>query len=271
MAQSKLAGKSVIVTGGASGIGLAGVRFFASEACKITILDISAASAQAVVTSLQAEFPSASFLYKECDISDWEQQKTVFEDVYKEVGSIDYVFANAGVSEIGTFLKKDEGEPTKPNLRTLEINLLGSIYSIKLAVHYMRKNTATNKGSIICTASNAGLYGFPIAPMYGTSKHAIVGTVRSLAKPLEADGIQINAICPNCIATGLADDNLFSNMILTPMSVAVDAIREFATKPDLTGSTAEISGDKFTLRTQPEFVDDITEKNFATFWSLGYA
>jgi NAD(P)-dependent dehydrogenase (short-subunit alcohol dehydrogenase family) len=63
----------------------------------------------------------------------------------------------------------------------------------------MRKNTGAQKGSILCTASNAGLYGFPIAPMYGVSKHAIVGAVRSLAKPLQADGIQINAICPNCI------------------------------------------------------------------------
>lgn len=63
----------------------------------------------------------------------------------------------------------------------------------------MRKNAGEHKGSILCTASNAGLYGFPIAPMYGTSKHAIVGAVRSMAKPLQADGIQINAICPNCI------------------------------------------------------------------------
>ena len=73
------------------------------------------------------------------------------------------------------------------------------------------------------------------------------------------------------VATGLADDNLFSSMILTPISVAVDAVREFVTKPELTGSTAEISGDKFTLRSPPEFVDEITKKNFDTFWSLGYA
>lgn len=63
----------------------------------------------------------------------------------------------------------------------------------------MRKNTAVQKGSIVCTASNAGLYPFPIAPMYATTKHAVVGAVRSLAKNLEKDGIQINALCPNCI------------------------------------------------------------------------
>src|SRR6187402_1064986 len=64
----------------------------------------------------------------------------------------------------------------------------------------MRKNTTSpQKGHIICTASNAGLYPFPIAPMYGITKHGVVGAVRSFAKPLEADGIRINGICPNCI------------------------------------------------------------------------
>ncbi len=142
---------------------------------------------------------------------------------------------------------------------------------MKLAVHYMRKNSSEQKGLIVCTASNAGLYPFPIAPMYGTSKHGVVGTVRSLAKSLQPEGIRINAICPNCIATGLADDNLFSQMLLTPMSVAIDAIRVFVANQSMTGVTAEISGEKFTIRDPPELVDELTRKNFETFWSLGYA
>ena len=167
-------------------------------------------------------------------------------------------------------------------------NILSETIAIKLAVHYMRKKTSAQKGLIVCTASNAGLYPFPIAPMYGTSKHGVVGTARSLAKPLEPEGIRINAICPNCIgmletpffprhksdinaATGLADDNLFSHMLLTPMSVAIDAIREFVANPKLSGITAEISGEKFTIREPPELVDEMTRKNFDTFWSLGYS
>jgi NAD(P)-dependent dehydrogenase (short-subunit alcohol dehydrogenase family) len=50
--------------------------------------------------------------------------------------------------------------------------------AVKLAIHYIRKNNSTSKGSIVCTSSNAGLHPFPIAPMYATSKHAIVGAVR---------------------------------------------------------------------------------------------
>jgi hypothetical protein len=72
-------------------------------------------------------------------------------------------------------------------------------------------------------------------------------------------------------ATGLADDNLFSRMLLTPMSVAIDAIREFVMNQKLSGVTAEISGQKFTIREPPELVDEMTRKNFETFWSLGYA
>lgn len=72
-------------------------------------------------------------------------------------------------------------------------------------------------------------------------------------------------------ATGLADDKLFSSMILTPMSVAIDAIREFMSKSSLTGATAEVSGEKFSIREPPEYVDDITRHNLDAFWKLGYA
>lgn len=198
----------------------------------------------------------------------------MFEEVYKEFGSVDYVCANAGVTEAGKLLEDVVDERAglkKPNLKTLDVNLVGNIYTIKLATHYMRKNTTTQKGSIICTASNAGLYPFPIAPIYAISKHAIVGAVRSLAKPLEADGIRINGICPNCIETGLADDNLFAHMTITPMSTLISAIQEFATNESLSGIIAEVSGEKFTIRSPPEFVDEISKKNLDAFWALGYA
>lgn len=229
-------------TGGASGIGLALVKFFAQFSTKIAILDISLSASTTLLPSLQTSFPNTKFSFKKCDISNWEEQSKVFEEVYREFGSIDYVCANAGVSEVGKLLEDvlDDGGKglRKPNLKTLDVNLVGNIYStffslqnspplfifhtnekrnckkvadsktaIKLATHYMRKNTTAQKGSIICTASNAGLYPFPIAPLYGISKHAIVGAVRSLAKPLEADGIRINGVCPNCI--GMHRSSLF--------------------------------------------------------------
>ncbi len=75
----------------------------------------------------------------------------------------------------------------------------------------------------------------------------------------------------NVAETGLADDNLFANMVATPMSTLISAVEEFTTNTGLSGVTAEISGEKFTIRHPPEFVDEITKKNFDAFWALGYA
>lgn len=73
---------------------------------------------------------------------------------------------------------------------------------MKLAIHYIRMNAVVNedttpsRGSIICTSSDAGIYPFPVAPIYATSKFGIVGLVRSLARPLGKEAVQINALAP---------------------------------------------------------------------------
>ncbi|KAF4634320.1 hypothetical protein G7Y89_g3784 [Cudoniella acicularis] len=268
MAHAAVLAKNVLVTGGASGIGLAIVRFVAAlSARSVIILDISPTTAELVISSLEKEFTSTRFSFKHCDISNWEEQKDAFKEVYSHMGGIDIVFANAGVTEFGKFLENEEGEPSQPNLKTMDINLVGTLYT----VYYMRKSATRHKGSIICTGSNAGIYPFPVAPIYGISKHAVVGAIRSLAPPLEAEGIQINGICPNVIRTGLAGDHLLSEMQITPMSTALEAVGEFLAKPELTGRIAEVSGDKFTLREAPEYVDEMTRKNLDTFTALGYA
>ena len=77
------------------------------------------------------------------------------------------------------------------------------VTGVKLAIFYMMKNAIdperNSRGSIICTASNAGLYGFPVAPVYSASKHAVIGLVRSMVKSLEQRCIQINALAPAVI------------------------------------------------------------------------
>lgn len=69
---------------------------------------------------------------------------------------------------------------------------------MQLGIYYISKNEVINgsKGMVICTASNAGLYPFPMAPLYATTKHGVVGLVRSLARSLEAKQIRINALAP---------------------------------------------------------------------------
>lgn len=76
--------------------------------------------------------------------------------------------------------------------------------AVQLGIHYISRNTASetnSKGLIVCTASNAGLYPFAVAPMYAATKHGVIGLVRSLARSLEIEQIQINALAPAVIGT----------------------------------------------------------------------
>jgi NAD(P)-dependent dehydrogenase (short-subunit alcohol dehydrogenase family) len=204
----------VYVVGGASGIGLGITKSFAEQGAHISVLDVNADGAD-IVSALSGDYKNASFSFHKCDISNWDEQAAVFEQIHQEQGRIDVVMANAGISREGSLIV-DEEKPTKPTLKTLDVNLTGTIYSgnclldlslcehsadmiqaVKLAIHYLKKNDPSpTKGSIICTASNAGLYPFPVAPIYATSKFGVVGFVRSLARQLEKEHIQINALAP---------------------------------------------------------------------------
>ncbi len=155
-----------------------------------------------------------------------------------------------------------------------------------------------SRGSIICTASNAGIYPFPIAPLYATSKAGVIGLVRSMARPLARVNIQINALAPAVLGrhapalaavphrrqgnereltTWLAETNiapdkaLFKDMVVTPMATLVRGVAQLVAEPAVTGAVAEIHGDSVTFRAHPEYVDADSERNLETFWKLGYA
>ncbi|RYO91565.1 hypothetical protein DL763_004946 [Monosporascus cannonballus] len=270
--------KSVVVTGGASGLGLAMTRHFASLGYGVTILDVNEESGLAVATEVSQQHPRAIVAFKKCDISSWQNQASAFKEAHQQAGRIDIVMANAGISEQGksNLAVLDVDEPSEPRLRILDVNLTGTIYTVKLAMHYMRKNTpdvATgSRGSIICTASNAGLYPFPTSPLYAVSKFGIVGLVRSLARPLESAGIQINALAPAVLETGIAPSkDLFKHMVVTPISTLTRGIAQFTENPSITGEVAEIHGENVTLRPPHEFVDEESRANAEMFWKLGYA
>ncbi|EXJ77490.1 hypothetical protein A1O3_09716 [Capronia epimyces CBS 606.96] len=268
--------KSVVVTGGASGIGLAISRFFAGQGAHVAVLDVNSDGAD-IVQQLIPEFPEASFVFKKADISNWDDLASVFEQIYQEQGRIDVVIANAGISREGKLIV-DEEKPSKPILKTLDVNLTGTIYTVKLAIHYIKKNavvgngTTASKGSIVCTASNAGLYPFHVAPLYAASKFGVVGLVRSLARSLLKESIQINALAPAVLETNIAPSkDLFKPMIITPMSTLTRGVQQLVSDPSQTGQIAEIHGQSVTLREPLPYIDEDTGKNIETFWSLGYA
>jgi NAD(P)-dependent dehydrogenase (short-subunit alcohol dehydrogenase family) len=123
---------SVIVTGGASGIGLAITRHFASQGHQVAVLDVNSTTGPAIVAGVASEFPQASLSFKWCDVSSWEAQSIIFEQVYREHGGrIDVVMANAGISEhsAGALDCVPRELALKPSMRMANINLDGAIYS----------------------------------------------------------------------------------------------------------------------------------------------
>ncbi|KAI0121858.1 NAD(P)-binding protein [Daldinia grandis] len=269
---------SVIVTGGSSGLGAMMTKYFASLGYSVSILDVNTALGHKVVTDVGSEYPQSTISFKRVDVTSWSDLDTAFREVYRQRGAVDIVMANAGISEQGasSLTLVDEEEPSQPRLRTLDVNLTGVIYTVKLAAHYIRKNkpdpTTGSRGTIICTASNAGLYPFPVAPMYAASKAGVIGLVRSLARVLERVNIRINALAPAVLESGLAPSKaLFEEMIVTPQETLIKGIAQLIGDPKINGAVAEIHGDSVTLRPPPEYVDEATHANLETFWKLGVA
>ncbi|RMJ27136.1 short chain dehydrogenase reductase [Aspergillus sp. HF37] len=272
--------RSIIVTGGASGIGQALTTHFASTTnTHITLLDINPTTTQSTLAALRAQFPSASISQEPCDVSSWDSQAAAFERVFNAHGRIDYVCANAGITEKGSLMPAPgEDVPSKPDLRTVEVNFLGVLYNsegVKLAIFYILKNDLnadSSRGGIICTASSGGLYGFHVAPVYSATKHAVVGLVRSMQRYLGQEGIRINAIAPAVIETNIAPDKaLFRSMTTTPVDTAVRAVSRFVEDPSLNGKVAELHGEDITFAEQKEYADESTRENIEMFWKLGYA
>ena len=130
-------------SGGLSGIGLAivhhacvSVVFSTSSKSNISILGSSPPSdSVGLFSSLKNQYPEVDFLYKQCDVSSWEQQQKSFKEIWLAVGRIDLVFANAGISGAGKdkvqllVIEKEGEEPQKPDMSVLDVNLMGTIYS----------------------------------------------------------------------------------------------------------------------------------------------
>ncbi|KAL3484549.1 short chain dehydrogenase/reductase [Aspergillus germanicus] len=268
-----------IITGGVSGIGLAIARHVASApGTHVYLLDLDVATGAKTINQLRAEFPEATFSFKECNVASWESQVAAFDQAYTEHGHIDLVVANAGIDEQESLTRFQGLSIQKPNLNVMDVNISGTIYSVQLGIYYLAKNKPTkrsgisSRGSIICTASCAGIYPFPTAPLYAASKHAVVGLVRSLARPLAKEDlqIQINAIAPGPVKTALSRGSTYYDMLaVTPMETLLRATATFIKDPSLSGQIAELHKESITYQDAPPFQHDETRQNIETFWKFG--
>jgi len=176
----KLQGKVAIVTGAASGIGKAAAALFRAEGAEVIAADVAA-----------GEGVVAADAGSEADVTRLVEQ-AVFDH-----GGLDIVFANAGISGGLASIFDQTPEDWEAILR---VNLIGPFLAIKHAAPRMK---ARGGGSIICTASVAGLRAGAGGPAYSASKAGVVNLVRVAATQLAGANIRVNAICPGLIETGM--------------------------------------------------------------------
>ena len=185
--------KVALITGGASGFGAEVARQLVRRGDRVVLLDVNDADGQAVADEL-----GGSYLH--CDVSDYDQVLATTAEAEQVHGGIDLFFLNAGISS--GFTLGPDFDVAKYR-RAMGINVDGVVYGVQAALPVLQRRGG---GSIVCTASMAGLTGTPFDPVYGANKHAVVGLVRALGPALAPQGITINAFCPGFAETKIITD-----------------------------------------------------------------
>ncbi len=187
-----LRGKVGIVTGGASGIGLATVERLTAEGMRICVVDLDADRA----ASVASEFGGTSFA---ADVGASSEVDASFAHCIESLGGVDVAFLNAGIAIGVADLTTLSDELYH---RIMRVNVDGVVFGLRAAIKAM---SATG-GAIVATASLAGLIPFPPDPIYDSTKHAVVGLIRSVAPTVAPQGITVNAVNP-----GMTDTNILSD------------------------------------------------------------
>ena len=192
MTQRPVDGSTALVTGGASGIGLALVRRLAGQGARVVVADVALEAAQEVAHEVGGTAVA-------CDVRDPAASEAAVAVAEQAHGGLDLVFLNAGVSQAGASWDDLDVDAYR---RTTGVNLDGVVFGVRAALPALRRRGG---GAIVATASLAGLAPAPATPVYALSKAAVVGFVRSFAPPLAFEGITFNAICPGFVETPLLD------------------------------------------------------------------
>ena len=237
---NRLNGKIALITGGASGIGLASAQRLIDEGAFVFI-----AGRRQDVLDNAAEALGSSAQGVQADVTKLEDLDRVFETIQKEKGHLDVLVANAGVGEFASL-----GQITEEHYDYIfDINVKGTLFTVQKALPLM-----TNGGSIILTGSTVGSMGTPAMSIYSASKAAVRNLARSWAHDLRGTGIRVNVMSPGPTKTDKLIELLPSDA-LSEMKRSVP-LERLGDPQETAGAVAFLASDDSSFMTGSEvFVD----------------
>lgn len=190
---NRFEGKTVLVTGAASGMGLAAARRFLDEGAQVTMLDVDESS----LKEAAAKFPSDRVLLHVGDTADQQTAAAAVKATVERFGGLDVLINNAGIISEGDIMQTSEDDFE----RVMAVNVTGYFHMAKAAMPELVKAA----GSIVMTSSVSGLGGDWKMFAYNTSKGAVSNMVRAMALDAAKDGVRVNAVNPSFTKTGMTE------------------------------------------------------------------
>ncbi|THU94512.1 NAD(P)-binding protein [Dendrothele bispora CBS 962.96] len=229
--------KIVLITGAATGIGKATATKFASHGAHVLIADMNLPAAER--TAREMKTAGSQVVAIKCDVTVWEDVLAAYEFAIEKFGVVDIVIANAGIGEsamLGELQVDSNGKFVKPSTKTVDVNLIGVLYTVHLAQHYLLLNRPdqTSLKAVVLLGSIASWWALRGA-QYTATKFAVLGLMRSLDPSFTERGIRIAAIHPWFADTDIVPYELKVGMAgipLVPVPRIAGAIFHAASNPD---------------------------------------
>jgi NAD(P)-dependent dehydrogenase (short-subunit alcohol dehydrogenase family) len=193
--KGRLEGKVAIITGAADGIGQAAAVLFAREGARLALADVNEEGLKRTLTLGQME--NGEGIIKRTDVSKEAEVKELIDLALKTYFRIDILCNNAGITGALADLEQEDGDDWH---KVYSVNVLGAVYATKYAARHMKERET---GSIVNTASVAGIRSGAGTNAYSASKAALINFTQTAACDLGGYNIRVNAVCPGLIETGM--------------------------------------------------------------------